>query len=113
MQRRDFIRGLLISTSAVASTALVKLASPDEARALVPQRSVFIGQPELDIGVPGINAGGYVYMKDQRGEFKPIGIVTSLTINCAVDEVVRWDGTVCVMPGLKETDLQFQGPFVR
>lgn len=113
MERRNFLKGLLISASAAASTALVKLASPDDVRALTTGQPATLSQPTIETPImPPYGYAEYVYMKDERGEFHPIGIVTELTVSAAVDEMLAWDGSITVTRP-SNVDMRFTGPFAR
>ncbi len=116
MERREFIKGLLIGASAAAGTALVKLAEPEEVTALTLGRETLVGhpQPALD-GLPETPIGAMVYIRTYRGhdayQFLPIGFVTRLEIrNESLDVTPSWSGTIVLQPGLMSGEAEFVGP---
>ncbi|HVJ72057.1 MAG TPA: hypothetical protein VM531_11230 [Sphingomicrobium sp.] len=79
--RRTFIKGLLVSTSAAAGTALVKLASPEDVKALEVAQPALIGQP-MQVDNPFVASsqiGHPVFMKIER-EFRMVGLLTEIRL---------------------------------
>lgn len=109
MERRNFIKGLLVSASAATGAALVKLAEPGEAAALVLQRDVLLAQPERT-RFPGLQAiGAEVYVK-KGDEFIAVGIMRSINVRSGlVDASMAYDGEVMLVPGIKSGTLFFAG----
>jgi hypothetical protein len=111
MERRGFLKGMLLATSAAASTALIRLAEPGDVEALVAQRDVLLAQPQsssMDAVMKAWHGGGEVYAR-LDGEFVPIGFIKEFRVSTPIDDVVQWDGTVTVVPGLKRAQLLFEG----
>lgn len=109
MERRNFIKGMLVS--AVAGEAVVKLATAEEVRELVPKREVILGHTSPDYFFPG-NAnffGGEVYAKSADGSYMPIGYLTSVTVQTMVEEAVNWEGQITLVPGMKCANASFKG----
>jgi hypothetical protein len=76
MERRDFLRGALLSVG--AGTALVQLANPAETAALTVREPILLGHPPL---VPPLTTLPYplseeVYTRMADGGFVAIGIIT-------------------------------------
>lgn len=111
MERRGFLKGLLLSTSASAGTALVKLATPGEVQALVPQRNVMMAQPTIahEAPFPWADFAPECYMRRKDGRFVPVGVVTSLTVNAPVDECRFLDGTVILTQRPSRAEMEFKG----
>lgn len=107
MNRRTFLQGTLVSVAAAASTALVRLASPDETATLAVGQPAILGQPSAH-WLP-YDWTGEVFMLNRRGEFSPIGYVTRLEIKSSLNELMSWDGDVIVVPGLKRAEMSFEG----
>jgi hypothetical protein len=110
MERRSFIKGLLVSAS--AGTALVRLASEEEVSALVVNQPTILTQPNpmrLDTAQHAFMIGGEVYVR-YEGMFVPIGFITQLHVRRAQTEVApAWDGEVQYIPGLKSASFSFSG----
>lgn len=113
MDRRNFIRGLLVSASVGAGTALVRLAKPEEVTGLVAGEQTLIAQPGNRQHVPaleGISSEVYIRKVWQGQEvYVPIGYIREITIGSNVAELVTWDGKVDLVPGLKRGRLLFDG----
>jgi hypothetical protein len=113
MDRRDFLRGALIGTSAAACTALIKLPTPEEVRALVPHEDVFLRQPDFHHQNPLIydHVGAEVYLKKRNSkEFMPIGFLTEVNLHREVlDGTASWDGQVTLVPGMIRGFARFEG----
>lgn len=112
LERRSFLRGLLVSASAAAGTALVKLAKPEDVKALVEQRETLLSQhqhhPVSRENPPDFDwVNGEVFVRDRRGDFAPIGYLTSYEISTAVDAMLDWHGTIRVVPGLQTGTARF------
>lgn len=105
--RRDFLRGLLVSTSVAAGTALVKLAEPGEVTALVTQREVVLGHPEQEFQYQGLSPE--IYMRKGDG-FICVGICTRMVVAASVvDATMAWNGEARYVPGLKRGEIFFEG----
>jgi hypothetical protein len=113
VERRSFLRGIVLgSAAAAANTALVQLASASEVASLVAQPEVVVG-PQLKVsgGMPGAHwLNGPIYVEGPAG-FEPIGYLTSVNVTTAVDSIVEWDGSVTFMPSLKHATGSFRGPY--
>lgn len=121
MNRRDFLRGALIGTSAAAGTALIKLATPTELAMLETQKNCLVGQPEMwfpttEMTIPD----PLVYMRAVRfregrlgmvgdPEFIPIGYLRKWEITIRSEEEISWRGEATIVPGLKTGRLEFEG----
>lgn len=105
MQRRDFLRGVLLSAS--AGTALIQLASPAETAALVPSQPVVLGHPEPEFFYPSDSPE--VYVRRPNGGFVCVGLVTRLDVRQEIHREHSWTGEAILIPGLKEGQLFFEG----
>ena len=104
MNRRDFFRGTLMSVA--GSTALVKLASESEVKALVPQRELLVGHmPEIVAPDPRFVFGSpEIYMKlreNNREGFVCVGFLKSLTVSNNLVDITTWEGNAEYHPGLR------------
>ncbi len=106
MDRRGFLRGMLIGATATASTALVKLASPDEVRALEIGQPALLGQPKPVPLMPIWPDDGLVYVQ-LRGKFEPIGYLTRVELETPINEAMRVTGDVVMVPGLRRANASF------
>jgi len=108
LNRRGFLRGMLIGASATAGTALVQLATPGDVEALALRIPTLVGQP-VGYVIPDYgDFDGQVYIRHRR-EYVPVGYVTRLDVSARVHEEVSWTGEVCLVPGLKTAELFFEG----
>jgi len=110
MNRRTFLRGTLLSVA--GSQALVRLATPAESEALIPQRALVLGhpQPELDPTTAFMDAPEVYMRRPQDGAFICIGICTKIEVHTPTfDSSSAWDGEVRLIPGLKRGKLFFEG----
>lgn len=107
MERRSFLRGLVASIG--AGTALVKLATPEETRALT------VEQPVGLVSTPKNTPFEYIWPDDglayaRRGdEFVPIGYITSLEVSANAHEAMSLNGEIQLVPGLREARAKTQG----
>lgn len=110
MERRVFLRGLLGSVTGAA--AVVQLATPADAAALVAQSPVILGQPRrLNPGGPFRDLGDEVYMRDGRGRFVVVGYLQEIIMrHQAIDVTSFYDGQVRLDPGFLHGELRFIGP---
>lgn len=107
IERRTFIKGLL---AAVTSTeAIVKLATPAEASALVRNAPVALQQIGA-LTTPSQNLfDSMVYVK-QGDVFQPFGYIQEVNFYRDVVETgSEYDGYVRYTPGLLRDDLRFEG----
>jgi hypothetical protein len=115
MERRNFLRGIVLGAGAVASTALVKVASDADVLALTHSRDVVLGPPPRTSAAPEAYPqldilNGPIYI-ERDGQFVPIGFATQITVQAAVDEIIEWNGTVKLVPGLLRGTMEFKGPW--
>jgi hypothetical protein len=113
MERRAFIKGVL--TSVAGGTALVQLAQPGEANALIAQQGIVLAQPESK-GMAPLNMAVLdrpeMFMK-LHGEYVAVGYFKSIEVhNGRLPD--RSDRSWTIMgkeaPGLKEVLLRVGGP---
>jgi len=110
MNRRTFLRGTLLSVA--GSQALVRLATPAESSALIPQRELVLGhpQPETDPITSFMNAPEVYMRRPEDGAFFCIGICTKIEMHTPTfDSSSAWDGEVRLIPWLKRGELFFEG----
>jgi hypothetical protein len=115
MERRNFLRGMVVGAAGAACTALVKVASDAEVMALARQGEVVVGPPAVGLpeAYPGLDIlSGPIYV-ERDGQFVPIGYATQVTIEARVDEMIEWTGDVKLVPGLWHGGLKFSGPWRR
>jgi len=112
MERRNFLRGLVLGAGAAAGTALVKLPSVEEVARFTKEPEVVIGpQLRAPAMMPGPHwLNGPIYVETERG-FEPIGYITGINIKATVEELFSWDGSAVFVPGLKRATGTFRGPF--
>jgi hypothetical protein len=120
MERRSFLKGLVVGMGTAASTALVKLASPEEAQALVHQPVGILAQPPkprstYDLALQVFRAGNPIFASVGSNQFVPIGYITSINVEAPVysDITVHGDAAVSFNPsGLTrgKMDLEFFFP---
>jgi hypothetical protein len=107
MNRRGFLKGVLITTTAAASsTALVQLASPEDLRQLDVRRPIILGQPEPYLFEFG---DGELYVRLKNGGFVAVGYITHFAMTRSVHEVTTWEGEGILIPGLKRGQVFFEG----
>jgi hypothetical protein len=110
MDRRIFLRGLLIGAS--AGVAHVKLASPEETKALELNAPILIGHPQrsqLEDATGALMSGDPVYVRSD-GQFVPIGIITEIRrMQTEISVGDAWTGEIRYMPGLKSATISFEG----
>lgn len=106
MNRRSFLRGMLVS--ATAGTALVKLASAEETHFLSTTAPIAVGNLEPEIYPPDWQGSPEVYMRI-HGKFVAVGLLHQLTITQGVMEATSWEGHAVMVPGLKRGDFSFRG----
>jgi hypothetical protein len=113
MERRQFLQGLLASVS--AGTALVKLATPDEALALTLNEPVIVNQPKAAIPGESELVGNLLFVQLRKDDFVPIGVITSLNFHRElVDYTSVRDDYPQLRPGLWRGDGTFRtyGPAI-
>jgi hypothetical protein len=106
MERRSFIKGLLIS--ATAGEALVKLATPEETSALAVAQPILLKQeggssrpfPPFDALM------SEVYIKNGNA-FQSIGFVREVSVHHDHLENFSWDGTIEIVPGFRHATARF------
>jgi hypothetical protein len=110
MERRNFVKGLLLS--ATAGTALVKLANPEEIHSLTVQKDVILNQPHVrDIqeliayDLPHRD----VYIRDGRGQFIPVGMITRIEQRMSMTKCVRYSGEAIFIPDARDVRFFFEG----
>jgi hypothetical protein len=108
MNRRGFIRGMLMS--ATAGTALVKLASAEETQFLE-QGTVALGNIEPEQHIPYM--GSPEIFVRHNGAFVCIGFIREIRTSVGVVDGMSWDGSVVLVPGLKRGELFFHGEGTR
>lgn len=107
MERRGFLTGLI--SSIAGASAMVKLATPAEARALEVAKPVVLRQPQPLEPISQNLIGGEVFMRAGR-DYVPVGYVTRLDIDSAVDALPSISGEAVVIPnGLRTATLEFRG----
>lgn len=107
MERRSFIKGLLVSAG--AGTALVKLAVPGEAEALVVQREVMLGHLDEERCIPNL-ATPEIYMRRADGAFQCVGFCTHVEVKAGwLEPGIGWEGQVIIVPGMRGGTLYFEG----
>jgi hypothetical protein len=96
MDRRDFLRGTILATTAAASTALVKLASPAEVLALNVEKPVLLRTAITDtIRRSDASVGALVYIQTPHDGYQPIGVLTRMEVTRrAIDATMAGHGTV-------------------
>jgi len=108
---------MLVSASAAAGTALVKLATPSEALALTNGQSAVLGQPSR-YEMPWM--GTEIYMKaplardEETGivmnRYVPVGYLTQLDVHTEMaDASSWWEGHGTLIPGIKHWTFEFEG----
>jgi hypothetical protein len=116
MNRRELLKGTLLSVSAAACTALVQLATPEETEALTLHAPTLMGQPEILV-VPASIVGREVYVRvglADGEQYLPIGIVDSFEMHrWPIDASTTRDGAQRFIPGLPRTFGTFYGSFRR
>lgn len=116
MERRGFIKGMLASIA--GGTAMIKLAEPGEAQALVAQRNLLLAQPEpadFDAATQAMmqqRLEVYAYLK---GKFVVIGYLRSIQVDQPVDALYSYEGEIRgtnpqYIAGMKEITMRFGGP---
>ena len=105
MGRRSFLRGTLVSVA--AGTALVTLATAEETSQLVQGPIVLgnIGQhytPLPSLCSPEV----YIRVHDR---FVCVGLIREITVHQQHPEIITWDGSVELVPGLKRGEVWFKG----
>lgn len=108
MERRNFLRGLLIGVPA-AGHALVQLATPAEAKALVVGQPALIGQPPPQHFPRFGHDLEKIFMQGSDGSYLEVGFLTEVSVHHSVDEVSYWNGNVQFMPGIKKMTGRFEG----
>lgn len=118
LDRRSFLRGTLLGVTTVATTvnadltALVKLATPEEAAQLTVGAPALIGQPP-PFQLPGPDViGADVFVCDTSGDYRPIGYLTELTITRDIQDHGKWDGQIVYAPGPKRGTFRFKGGYL-
>ena len=91
ISRRHFLQGTLVGvTGAIASVAL---ATPDQVQAFTGPTPVALQRlPPLGTAGTRILCGADLFMRDSNGEYLPVGVVRSITINAPVDRLYNFDG---------------------
>ena len=95
MNRRDFIRGTVIGTTAAAATALVQLATPEEAEALAIKDPVILPPTEPSKVIPP--PGEFVYVRDNKGNYLSIGIFVGMDMKLREANVTQHKDTTEVL----------------
>lgn len=118
MERRNFIKGLLIGAPA-AGTALVKLANAEETAAL--KDTIKVNDPVIlsaqdnvmsyEVGLAALigNYPVYAHEYGNRGRLVPFGYITKLDYSTSIDCTSHWDGQIRLVPGLKTGKVDFEG----
>lgn len=105
MNRRNFLKGVLASTT--ATTALVTLATPQETQALAVGSEVFVSKPDKqqfpDLRIPEL------YARNEKGDFICIGYMTQISYQCSQVENLHWSGSGLIVPGLRKSNVYFEG----
>lgn len=110
MERRYFLKGLLIS--ATAGEAIVKLATAEETEALVVRQPVIVGQPTEMYALPnGNDLMGEVFIRNRQGGYEQIGFITDVRVEATIANMTSWHGTIQLVPGLKRATAKFEGQF--
>jgi hypothetical protein len=112
MERRNFVKGLLLS--ATAGTALVKLANPEEVRALTVHKDVILDQPNvLQQNVSELIAYDLpyrdVFIKSSDGRFIPVGMITRIEQRHGMSEYVGISGEAVFVPNARDVRFFFEG----
>lgn len=107
MERRSFLKGLLVSVS--AGTAMVKLATPAETQALVVAGPVLLGQPECVVNPYGIYPGDDVFVRRSTGEFDRIGFLRTVTVTANISDLTTFDGEIQLVPDQRDARATFDG----
>jgi hypothetical protein len=107
MNRRSFLRGTLLSVA--GTTALVQLATPAEALALIPSHATVLGHPEPELFYRTSADSPEIYMRRNDGGFVCVGICTRLEMRQSVLNMESWSGEAVLIPGLKRGQLFFEG----
>lgn len=96
MERRSFLRGLLVSATAATSTAVIKLATPEETRELIEHAPVALAQDPLAARMPEMgNLGAPVYMVNGAGKMEIIGVLNTFSVSVNADSpLLHWDGKI-------------------
>ena len=114
MERRSFLKGLLVSVT--AETALVKLANVREISALHTGHDVLLHQPPSGTPAPNDLVQAFmhdprVYLRSAEGRFLPLGFITELMPERHPVDVSSYDDQNIVMsPGLLTYTGRFHGP---
>lgn len=109
MERRNFLRGLLVS--ATAGEAIIKLATAEETQALVVREPVVLGQPTMYALPNGNDLMGEVFIRNRKGGYEQIGYITDLRIEATISDMTSWNGTIQLVPGVKRATASFEGKF--
>lgn len=103
MERRDFLRGVLVATSAVTGEALVKLATPREANALTLGAATTLGQPTV-VDWNGRHPNlmhQMAFIQAAPNRFVPIGPITGVHIARPLIDVTTFaDAEIQLVPGI-------------
>jgi len=114
MERRSFLKGLLIGASAASSTAMVKLATPDEIDTLVVGQNVALTGIETDpmrahrLAVDAIHRNKPIYV-ELLGRPVQIGFLTQVSIGAPIDHIPTLDGEGIIAPDPSIRTFRFQG----
>jgi hypothetical protein len=95
MERRNFIQGLLAAVG--GGTAMVKLASPVEAKILAIGQDILLKQPTPHF-LPVIDGLDEVYLRN-GDELIPIGTIISVGQKPATLLEKEWEGRIALSPG--------------
>ena len=100
MNRRQFVRGMLVSATATAAggEALVRLASSEEVAQLAVQQPVIIGTPETQMFQNAWLASPEVYLRGPKGFFS-VGVITRFEDKTMAMSRETWSGEAAIMPG--------------
>lgn len=103
--RRSFIGGIIASVT--AGQALVKLANPEEVRALSVGKPASLLPHATDTPIDRHLMGHAIFM--QRGDkFEPVGVVTSFQISRDTIDATLRDGSSYMVPGLMRASGTFE-----
>jgi hypothetical protein len=117
IERRGFLKGLLVTASAAAGTALIQLAEPREVQALTEHKPIELHTPIIaDDSGEGFGPdffGGELYIKCQSGRMAYLGHLTEISINARVHDLTTFDGQAIFIPSRHEAHVRFGGQFRR
>lgn len=113
MERRSFIKGLLAAVT--GGEAIVRLATPSEARTLALGEPAFVGQPQfltpgIQTGVPDLMTPEIFMREPHTGKMVMVGYLTSLNVKTSIMDATTHEGEFRVdIRGMQKMIGTFEG----